>query len=147
MDINHGPAWLMFGDCLQRFKDVPDNSVDLVLCDPPYGTTRNKWDSVIPLTLMWGEIRRVLKDDGAAVFTAAQPFTSVLITSNPGMFKYTMVWDKLNPTGFLNAKKQPLRRTEDIVVFYSKQATYNPVMETRGKPRGKGGYNKPGGVR
>jgi len=136
---------LMHGDCLERMKEIPDQSVDLVLADPPYGTTACAWDTVIDLPAMWRQVLRVLKLNGAAVFTAGQPFTSALIMSNPAMFKYCWVWDKKNPTGFLNAKRQPLRRTEDVCVFYRKQCTYNPAMEVRGKPRSKRGYNKPGG--
>lgn len=142
MDIKTENAWLMFGDCLGRMKEIPDGSVDMILCDLPYGTTRNKWDSVIPFDKLWAEYKRVCS--GAVVLTAAQPFTSALIMSNQKDFKYTWVWDKANSTGFLNAKKQPLRQTEDIVVF-GKVKTYNPIMEVRGKPRKKGGHNKPGG--
>lgn len=119
-------VWLMQGDCLERMKEVPDGSVDLVLTDPPFGTTQNKWDSVIPLEDMWAELERVIKPNGAIVLSAAQPFTSTLILSNVDMFKYQWVWEKSKPTGHLNAKKQPLRKHEDVVVFYHKQCTYNP---------------------
>lgn len=115
---------LWCGDCLELMKDIPDNSVDLVLCDLPYGTTRNKWDSVIPFDKLWAEYKRVCS--GAVVLTAAQPFTSALITSNLNKFKYCWIWKKSKPTGHLNAKKQPLRNTEDIAVFYANQPTYNP---------------------
>jgi site-specific DNA-methyltransferase (adenine-specific) len=118
-------------------------SVDLILCDLPYGTTQNKWDSVIPFDALWREYRRVC--DGVIVLTAAQPFTSVLVASNFEDFRYSWIWDKANPTGFLNAKKQPLRVTEDVCVFYASQPTYNPQMEVRGKPRKKGGYQVSGG--
>jgi site-specific DNA-methyltransferase (adenine-specific) len=131
------------GDCLWMMHDIPDASVDLVLCDLPYGTTQNKWDSVINFDALWAQYRRVCK--GAIVLTAAQPFTSALVMSNVSNFKYQWVWDKANSTGFLNAKKQPLRQTEDVCVFYQQQTIYNPEMEQRGKPRKKGGYNKPGG--
>ena len=117
---------LMLGDCLERMKEIPDGSVDLVLTDPPFGTTQNKWDSVIPLEDMWAELKRVIKPNGAIVLSAAQPFTSTLILSNIDMFKYQWVWEKSKPTGHLNAKKQPLRKHEDVVVFYRKQCTYNP---------------------
>ncbi len=133
---------LMQGDCLERMKEIPDGSVDLVLNDPPYGATQNKWDSIIPLDLMWGQLKRIIKPNGAIVMTASQPFTTTLITSNIKQFKYCWVWDKKNSSGFLNAKKQPLRRTEDVCVFYAKQCTYRPEMEVRGKPRKKGDYNK-----
>lgn len=130
---------LQKGDCLELMKDIPDNSVDLILCDLPYGTTACKWDSVIPFGPLWGQYSRICK--GAIVLTAAQPFTSALVMSNTNGFRYSWVWDKANSTGFLNAKKQPLRQTEDILVF-GKSVTYNPIMEVRGKPRKKGGYIK-----
>lgn len=131
------------GDCLDVMGDVPDQSIDLILCDLPYGTTQNKWDSVIPFEPLWAHYWRVCK--GLVVLTAAQPFTSALIMSNQKDFKYCWVWDKANSTGFLNAKKQPLRQTEDIVVF-GKGKTYNPIMEIRGKPRKKGGHVKGAGT-
>lgn len=131
------------GDCLDVMGDVPDQSIDLILCDLPYGTTQNKWDSVIPFEPLWTHYWRVCK--GLVVLTAAQPFTSALIMSNQKDFKYCWVWDKANSTGFLNAKKQPLRQTEDIVVF-GKGKTYNPIMEIRGKPRKKGGHIKGAGT-
>jgi site-specific DNA-methyltransferase (adenine-specific) len=115
---------LMQGDCLELMKSVPDASVDMVLCDLPYGTTQNKWDSVIPLDLLWAQYKRICK--GAIVLTAGQPFTSLLVTSNLKMFKYVMAWDKTQVTGFLNSKRQPLRRHEDVAVFYARQPTYNP---------------------
>ena len=117
---------LMLGDCLERMKEIPDGSVDLVLTDPPYGTTACKWDAVIPLEPMWAAVKRVLKKNGAAVFTASQPFTSALVMSNTGWFKYQWIWLKARPTGFANAKKQPLRCIEDVLVFYSNPPTYNP---------------------
>ena len=136
---------LMLGDCLERMKEIEDGSVDMVLADLPYGTTACKWDSVIPFEPLWAAYRRVCKKKAAIVLTASQPFTSALVMSNLPAFKYQWVWDKANSTGFLNAKKQPLRQTEDVCVFYREQCTYNPKMEVRGKPRVKGGYNKPGG--
>lgn len=125
------------GDCLEVMKDIPDGSVDMILCDLPYGTTRNKWDSIIPLDELWTEYERVIKERGAIVLTAAQPFTSALVVSNPRLFRYSWVWSKSQVTGFLNAKKQPLREHEDICVFYKKQCTYNPQM-TKGKMQLKG---------
>jgi site-specific DNA-methyltransferase (adenine-specific) len=130
------------GDCLELMKEIPDKSIDMILCDLPYGTTRNKWDSVIPLEPLWEQYNRVIKDNGAIVLTASQPFTTELITSNKKSFKYTLVWDKVLPTGFLNAKKMPLKRHEDVVVFYKRPPSYNPQMEIRGKERQKGSYNK-----
>jgi len=110
-------------------KTIPDGSVDMVLADPPYGTTACKWDSVIPFEPMWEQLKRVTKRNGAIVLTASQPFTSALVMSNVKMFKYCWVWDKVNrPTGHLNAKKMPLRQTEDVVVFYFNPPTYSPQM-------------------
>jgi len=114
------------GDCLELMKEIPAGSVDMVLCDLPYGTTQNKWDSVIPFELLWKEYRRACKRNAAMVFTAIQPFTSALVMSNPGMFKYDWTWRKPKGTGHLNAKKQPLRDKEDIIVFYEIQPAYNP---------------------
>jgi site-specific DNA-methyltransferase (adenine-specific) len=125
---------LFLGDCLVEMRAIPDKSVNLVLCDPPYGTTRCKWDAVIPLGLMWQQLNRVAKERAAMVFTAGQPFTSVLIASNLKNFKYTWVWDKVTARGHLNAKKQPMRQHEDIPVFYRKQPVYNPQMTKRDKP-------------
>ena len=142
---------LIHGDCIEKMKDIPDNSIDMVLCDPPYGTTACKWDSIIPLEPMWEQLKRVIKPRGAIVMTAMQPFTSVLVCSNLKMFKYQWVWQKEAGTGLLNAKKQPLRDHEDVCVFYSKQPTYNPQY-TEGKPyvAKKGGetsnYNPSGNV-
>lgn len=123
---------LMNGDCLEMMKYLADGSVDMVLCDLPYGTTQNKWDAVIPFDQLWAEYRRIGKPNCAFVLTAAQPFTSALVMSNPKEFKYQWVWDKVQPTGHLNAKKQPMRRHEDVVVFYAAQPTYNPQL-TEGK--------------
>jgi DNA modification methylase len=125
---------LMHGDCLEIMKLIPAGSVNMVLADPPYGTTACKWDTVIPLEAMWAELKRVIKPNGAIVMTAGQPFTSALVMSNPKMFKYLWVWDKVQGTGFLNAKKQPLRSCEDVCVFYRQQPTYKPQMRTGFKP-------------
>jgi site-specific DNA-methyltransferase (adenine-specific) len=107
-------------------REIPDQSVDLVLCDLPYGTTQNKWDAIIPFDALWKQYRRVSKLETAIILTASQPFTSALVMSNPKMFKYVWVWKKTAKTGFLNAKRQPLRQHEDIVVFCEGQTTYNP---------------------
>jgi site-specific DNA-methyltransferase (adenine-specific) len=121
-------------DCLEAMRDIPDGSVDMVLTDPPYGTTACKWDSVIPFEPMWEQLKRIAKPNGAIVLTASQPFTSALIMSNVKMFKYCWVWDKVNRyTGMLNANHMPLRRHEDIVVFYGKPPTYNKQWRD-GKP-------------
>ena len=117
---------LMQGDCLERMKEIPDGSVDMVLADPPYGTTACKWDTVIDLTLMWEQLKRVIKPNGAIVMTASQPFTSALVMSNPKMFKYCWVWEKTMATGGLHAKIRPLRAHEDVVVFYQSLCAYNP---------------------
>ena len=132
-------------DCLEGMKGIADGSIDMVLCDLPYGVVRCKWDTIIPFEPLWEQYRRVIKPNGAIVLTASQPFTSALVMSNPKMFKYCWVWDKVCSSGFLNAKKQPLRGVEDVVIFYMKQPTYNPVMQTRGVPRVKGGYCKGNG--
>jgi len=124
---------IIHGDCLEVMKNIPDGSIDMVLTDPPYGTTQNKWDSVIDLNLMWTELNRIVKDDGAVVMTAQQPFTSHLIMSNPKNFKYCWTWVKEAGTGFLNAKKYPLKDNEDVVVFCRKPHIYNPQMR-EGKP-------------
>jgi hypothetical protein len=116
---------LLLGDCLELMKQISAASVDMVMCDLPYGTTQNKWDSVIPLESLWKEYRRICK--GAVVLTAAQPFTSVLVCSNLAGFSYQWVWEKNKATGHLNAKKQPMRAHEDVVVFYA-GSLYNPQM-------------------
>ena len=121
------------GDCLELMKNIPDGSVDLVLCDLPYGTTRNKWDSIIPLDSLWEQYKRVIKDNGAIVLFSAEPFTSLLITSNIQWFRYDLIWSKTQGSDFLNANRKPLRSHENICVFYKKQPTYNP-QKTDGKP-------------
>ena len=144
--IKTDDLWLMHGDCLELMKEIPDGSVDLILCDLPYGTTQNKLDSIIPLDKLWAEYNRVCS--GAIVLTAAQPFTSLLVVSNLKDFKYQWVWNKSKVTGVLNAKKQPLRNHEDVCVFYQKQPTYNPqglqncnVQSSTGVSRGKSSSN------
>lgn len=124
------------GDCLEVMKGIPSGTIDMVLADPPYGTTQCKWDSVIDLELMWQELKRIIKPRGVIILTAAQPFTSVLTCSNLKMFKYDLVWEKPNATGFLNAKKMPLRAHESALVFYNKLPTYHPQM-THGHERKK----------
>lgn len=116
---------------------MPEKSVDMILCDLPYGTTQNKWDSIIDLSLLWHEYTRIIKDNGAIVLTAQGLFTAKLILSNEAWFKYKIVWIKSKSTNFLNAKKQPLRKHEDICVFYNHQPTYNPQM-TLGESYDKG---------
>ena len=122
------------GDCLELIKDVPSGSIDLILTDPPYGTTNCKWDIIIPFEPMWQQLKRIIKPNGAICLFGSEPFSSALRMSNIKDFKYDWYWQKTTPTGFLNAKKQPLRNIETISVFYSKQPTYNP-QKTYGHKR------------
>ena len=122
------------GDCLEVMQHIPDRSVDMILCDLPYGTTACEWDTVIPFEPLWEQYRRIIKDNGVIVLTASQPFTSALVMSNIKMFKYCWYWDKKQGTGFLNSKKQPLKSIEEVVVFYKEQSTYNPQMRLGFKP-------------
>jgi site-specific DNA-methyltransferase (adenine-specific) len=115
--------WLMLGDTLERMREIPDGIVDMVMADLPYGTTACKWDSVIPFAPLWEAYRRVCKKNAAIVLTASQPFTSALVMSNVKDFKYCWYWKK-RPVNFLNAKKQPMRNVEDVLVFCG--STYNP---------------------
>lgn len=129
---------LHLGDCLELMKDIPDGSVDMVLCDLPYGTTACKWDSVIPFEPLWEQYRRIAKKNAAIVLTASQPFTTALIASNLKGFRYCWVWDKkISGNPFL-AKRQPMKRHEDVCVFSAKPHAYFPQMVT-GKMRAKGG--------
>lgn len=125
---------LQQGDCLELMKDLPSKSIDLILCDLPYGTTRNKWDSVIDLELLWEQYNRIIKDRGAILLFAQTPFDKVLGVSNLKHLRYEIIWQKTAPTGFLNAKKMPMKAHENILVFYKKLPTYNPQM-TQGHPR------------
>jgi site-specific DNA-methyltransferase (adenine-specific) len=108
---------LIHGDCLEEMAKIPSGSVDMVLTDPPYGTTACKWDSIIPLEPMWEQLKRIIKPNGAIVMTASQPFTTKLISSNYAIFKYCWVWEKSNPSGFAQAKNMPLKNVEDVVCF------------------------------
>ena len=130
---------LIQGDCLEAMKSIPDKSIDAIICDLPYGTTACKWDSVMPFEPLWAQYKRIIKDNGAIVLTASQPFTTALISSNLKDFKYCLVWDKTKSGNFALAKKQPMKSHEDICLFYAKQPSYNPQMEIRGKIRKKGG--------
>ena len=121
------------GDCLEEMGKISDGSVDMILCDLPYGTTKNKWDSVIPLDKVWADYMRIIKTNGAIVLFAQTPFDKVLGCSNIGMLKYEWIWQKTEGTGFLNAKKMPLKFHENILVFYKNLPTYNPQMSA-GKP-------------
>lgn len=124
-------------DCLKAMRDIPSGSIDMILCDLPYGTTQNAWDSVIPLEELWYEYERVIKDRGVIALTSQGIFTAQLILSNSKLFKYKLVWVKSKSTNFLNAKKQPLRKHEDICIFYKNQPDYSPQM-TPGEPYDKG---------
>lgn len=125
---------VILGDCLEEMKNIPDNSIDMILTDLPYGVTaRNKWDRIIPFDKLWAQWNRIKKETTPVVLTSIQPFTSKIILSNFTEFKYEWIWNKLLATGFLNAKKQPLRQHESILVFYNKQCIYNPIFE-KGDP-------------
>ncbi len=124
---------LFQGDCLELMKDIPDKSIDMILCDLPYGTTACKWDTIIPFESLWCEYNRIIKDNGAICLFGAEPFSSKLRVSNLQDYKYDWVWRKPRGTGHLNAKKQPLRDVENISVFYKKQCVYNPQF-TKGEP-------------
>lgn len=125
------------GDCLEVMNNIPSKSIDMILCDLPYGTTQNHWDSVIPLDQLWCHYERIIKDKGVIALTGQGLFTANLMLSNPRLFKYKITWIKSKPTNFLNAKKQPLRKHEDICIFYKSQPIYYPQM-TYGEPYNKG---------
>lgn len=124
---------LLKGDCLDLLDKVEDRSIDLILCDLPYGVTANKWDEVIDLNNLWKHYKRVIKNNRAVILFASQPFTTTLVTSNKKWFRYEWVWEKDNGTGFLNANRMPLKKHESILVFYEHLPTYNPQF-TKGKP-------------
>ena len=124
---------LIQGDCLELMKHIPDKSIDMILCDLPYGTTACKWDSVIPLEPMWEQLKRIIKPNGAIVMTASQPFTSMLVMSNLGMFKYELIWEKDKPSDFAVAKFKTMKYHETVLIFTNGRATYNPQMVI-GKP-------------
>lgn len=122
---------LIHGNCLEEMSSISDGSIDMILTDPPYGTTSCKWDSIIPLEPMWKQLERIIKPNGAIVMTASQPFTTKLISSNMKMFKYCWVWNKSNPSNISQSKRRPLKYHEDIVVFYRNQPIYNRQMIKR----------------
>ena len=137
------------GDCLEVMKDIPNNSIDMILCDLPYGTTACKWDTIIPFEPLWEQYKRIIKDNGAIVLTASQPFTSALVMSNVKYFRYEIIWEKERPTNIFFMKKQTGKVHENILVFYKHQPTYNPLMTKRDNPTiavygkdTKGGYSK-----
>lgn len=123
---------LWCGDCLELMKDIPDNSVDLILCDLPYGTTKNRWDTVLPLDKLWNEYKRISR--GAIILSAQTPFDKLLGASNLPMLRYEWIWEKTQPTGHLNAKRAPMKAHENLLVFYDRQPTYNPI-KTSGHKR------------
>ena len=134
---------LMQGDCLEKMKEIESGSVDMILTDPPYGTTACKWDSIIPLEPMWEQLKRIIKPNGAIVMTASQPFTTKLISSNYKMFKYCWVWEKDKPSNFALANRQPMKYHEDILVFYKAQSLYNKQVTSGHKPmNGQASYGR-----
>lgn len=132
---------LIHGDCLELMKDIPDKSIDMILCDLPYGTTQNKWDSVIPLDGLWKQYKRIIKDNGAIVLFGQGKFTAEMMLSEPKLHRYNLIWDKVLSSGFLNANRMPLRSHEDIMVFYKRLPQYNP-QKTKGKPNNSKGKPK-----
>ena len=128
-------------DCIEGMKILSDNSVDMVLTDPPYGTTQNKWDTVVDMDAFWKEIKRVTKKNSAILIFTQMPFTATVVMSNTKMFRYELICEKYNPTGFLNASRMPLKCHENILVFYEKLPTYNPQM-IQGKPHSRGGIGR-----
>ncbi len=125
---------IYLGDCLELLPKISDKSINMILCDLPYNKTRNSWDNIIDLNLLWKEYERIIKNNGAIVLTAIQPFTSTLVNSNLKLFKYELIWEKNKSTGFLNAKKMPLRNHESILIFYKKLPVYNPQKTSGHKP-------------
>ena len=145
LKMSEGKKEILLGDCLELMKDIPDESIDMILADLPYGTTACKWDSIIPFNELWEQYERIIKDNGAIVLTASQPFTTELIHSNLKLFKYCWVWEKEQGVNFLMAKKQPLKVHEDICIFSKQQTKYNPQM-TMGKPYIRNGKGDSGEV-
>ena len=129
--MSEGKKEILLGDCLELMKDIPNGSIDMILCDLPYGTTACKWDTIIPFDPLWEQYERIIKPNGAIVLTASQPFTSALIMSNINLFKYELIWEKSNPTGMGQANKRPMKYHENICVFYKSQPTYNKQMIPR----------------
>lgn len=125
-------------DCLEGMKRIPDGSVDMILCDLPYGVTKNKWDTVIPFDKLWEQYRRIIKKNGAIILFSEGIFMAKLMMSNPNMWRYNLIWDKVLTSGFLNANRMPLRQHEQLCVFYKKQPTYNPQKRTGAKSHSKG---------
>ena len=137
MSFNDKGFWLMQGDCLERMKEIPDGSVDAIVCDPPYGTTACKWDSIIPLEPMWEQLKRIIKPNGAIVMTASQPFTSILVCSNLKWFRHGWVWDKKKGGNIQSLKYQPYKVHEDVLVFSRNTAKYYPIKTPQKERTGK----------
>jgi site-specific DNA-methyltransferase (adenine-specific) len=156
IDYKDDNTWLMQGDCLERMKEIPDGSVDMVLTDPPYGTTACKWDSIISLEPMWEQLKRVIKPNGAIIMTASQPFTSLLVMSNTKMFRHEWIWKKNCGSNFATLKHNPFKEHESVLVFSLKPLVFNPIREERSaggksmvkscKYEGKAGGDAIGGV-
>ncbi|NBI30981.1 DNA-methyltransferase [Chengkuizengella marina] len=120
-------------DCLKGMELIPDKSIDMILCDLPYGTTQNKWDSIIDIESLWNQYKRIIKDNGAIVLTGQDKFSSQMMLSEPKLHRYNLIWEKSHAVGFLNARRMPLRKHEDIMVFYKKLPKYNPQLEDKPK--------------
>lgn len=131
MDIKTENAWLMFGDCLERMKEIPDGSVDMILCDLPYGMTKNKWDSVIPFEDLWAAYLRIIKQNGIIALTASQPFTSALVMSQPKLFKHEWIWIKNRGSNFANTVREPMKEHESVLIFSRGKWIYNKQMQER----------------
>jgi len=131
--MSEGKKEILLGDCLELMKDIPNVSIDMILCDLPYGTTQLGWDCILDMFELWNEYERIIKDNGAIVLFAGEPFTSKLIVGKIELFKYRLTWNKVKTSNHLNSRKQPLRCVEDICVFYKKQPTYNPQLRDREK--------------
>ena len=129
MDINLDT--IIQGDCLEVMKEIPDKNIDMILCDLPYGTTACKWDTIIPFEPLWKQYKRIIKDNGAIVLTASQPFTSALVMSNPGMFKHSWIYKKRCASNFAQAKYAPMKEHEDVLVFANGRVNYYPIKEKR----------------
>ena len=132
--MSEGKKEILLGDCLELMKDIPNGSIDMILCDLPYGTTSQKWDIIIPFDKLWEQYKRIIKPNGAIVLTASQPFTSALVMSNVDWFRYELIWEKERPTNIMFMKKQIGKVHENILVFYKHQPTYNPLMTKRDNP-------------
>ena len=129
--MSEGKKEILLGDCLELMKDIPNGSIDMILCDLPYGTTACKWDTIIPFEPLWEQYERIIKPNGAIVLTASQPFTTELINSKRTLFRYEMIWAKNMPTGAFNANKMPMKSHENVLVFYKSLPTYNPQKTKR----------------